>query len=403
MAPQKEGAAPSFFFEPPVVDYPPEEALMDFNLYFKSRQGEMVNLLKQIVSRESPTSEKKAVDACSAFVASEFRKAGAKVTRVPQRKIGDLHVIEFPASVKPPAGGQVLILTHVDTVWPVGKIDKMPFYISANQAFGPGVLDMKSGIVIVIFALKALHDLRLQPSRKVVVFINSAEEIGSPASEEMISRLARRSKAVFCLEPALPGGALKTQRKGRMVVRLEVKGRAAHAGTPEKGVNAIEELVGQIRRMKRLETDGVTLSVNQIGGGEKANVVAESAWAVADIRFWTIRQRDRILAALRQARPENAGAKFRFQVESQTPPMERTKASARLFQQAKSIGAGLEIALREGKTGGGSDASIASSLGVPTLDGLGPDGDGIHAESEHVLLPSFVERAALLTELLRQL
>jgi glutamate carboxypeptidase len=376
---------------------------MDFNQYFKSRQGEMVNLLKQVVARESPSSDKKAVDACSAFVAGEFRKAGARVTRLPQKKIGDFHVIEYPAAPKATAGGQILILTHIDTVWPVGKIDRMPFYVSANQAFGPGVLDMKSGIVIAVFALKALRQLSLQPSRKVVVFINSAEETGNPASDELISQLARRSKAVLCLEPALPGGALKTQRKGRLVVRLEVKGRAAHAGTPEKGVNAIEELVGQLRRLKRLETDGVTLSVNQIVGGEKANVIAETAWAVMDVRFWTMLQRDRIVAALKQAKPEKAGAKFRFGVESQTPPMERTKPSARLFQQAKSIGAVLEIALREGKTGGGSDASIASSLGVPTLDGLGPDGEGIHAEHEHVLLPSFVQRAALLTELLRQL
>jgi glutamate carboxypeptidase len=376
---------------------------MDFNQYFKSRQGEMVNLLKQVVARESPSSDKKAVDACSAFVAGEFRKAGARVTRLPQKKIGDFHVIEYPAAPKATAGGQILILTHIDTVWPVGKIDRMPFYVSANQAFGPGVLDMKSGIVIAVFALKALRQLSLQPSRKVVVFINSSEETGNPASDELISQLARRSKAVLCLEPALPGGALKTQRKGRLVVRLEVKGRAAHAGTPEKGVNAIEELVGQLRRLKRLETDGVTLSVNQIVGGEKANVIAETAWAVMDVRFWTMRQRDRIVAALKQAKPEKAGAKFRFGVESQTPPMERTKPSARLFQQAKSIGAVLEIALREGKTGGGSDASIASSLGVPTLDGLGPDGEGIHAEHEHVLLPSFVQRAALLTELLRQL
>lgn len=376
---------------------------MDFNLYFKSRQGEMVNLLKQVVARESPSSDKKAVDACSAFVAGEFHKTGARVTRLPQKKIGDFHVIEYPAAPKATAGGQILILTHIDTVWPVGKIDRMPFYVSANQAFGPGVLDMKSGIVIAVFALKALRQLSLHPSRKIVVFINSAEETGSPASDELISQLARRSKAVLCLEPALPGGALKTQRKGRMVVRLEVKGRAAHAGTPEKGVNAVEELVGQLRRLKRLETSGVTLSVNQIAGGEKPNVIAETAWAVMDVRFWTIRQRDRIVAALKQAKPEKAGAKLKFGVESQTPPMERTEPSARLFQQAKSIGAVLEIALREGKTGGGSDASIASSLGVPTLDGLGPDGEGIHAEHEHVLLPSFVQRAALLTELLRQL
>ena len=376
---------------------------MDFNQYFRSRQGEMINLLKQLVSLESPSNDKKAVDACSAFAAGEFRKAGGRITRLPQKNTGDFHIVEFPAPAKGDGEGQVLVLSHIDTVWPVGKIAQMPFYISGDKVFGPGVLDMKSGIAVSLFALKALHQLGRGPSRKVVVFINSAEEIGCPAADEVIGRLARKSSAVLCLEPALPGGALKTERKGRMVLRLEVKGRAAHAGTPEKGVNAVEELVGQLRRLKRLETGGVTLSVNRIGGGEKVNVIADDAWALMDARFWTILQRDRLLAALKQSKPFTTGAKLKFSVESRTPPMEKTKASAKLFQRARTIAASLEIDLTEGRTGGGSDASIASSFGVPTLDGLGPDGDGIHAAHEHVLLPSFVRRAVLLTELLRQL
>ncbi len=372
---------------------------MDFRQYFKSRQGEMVNLLKQVVGCESPSSDKKAVDACSAFVTAEFRKAGARITRLPQKKIGDFHVVESPG----PGDGQILVLTHVDTVWPVGRIAQMPFYISGDKVFGPGVLDMKAGLVVSLFALKALHQLGLRPARKVVVFINSAEEIGNPAADELIGQLARKSRAVLCLEPALPGGALKTQRKGRAVLRLEARGRAAHAGTPEKGVNAVDELIGQIRQLKRQEKGGVTVSVNQIGGGEKANVVPETAWALADVRFWTVRQRDRLLAALKEAKPLKTGGKLRFVVESRTPPMEKTSASARLFQQARHIAAGLEIELAEGRTGGGSDASTASSFGVPTLDGLGPDGDGLHAAHEHAILPSFVERAVLFTELLRQL
>lgn len=376
---------------------------MDFNLYFKSRQGEMINLLKQAVGHESPSSDKKAVDACSAFVAGEFRKAGARITRLPQKKTGDLYIVEYPASAKAPGEGQILILTHIDTVWPVGRIARMPFYISGDKVFGPGVLDMKSGIVLSIFALKALHQLHLSPSRKIVVFINAAEEIGSPAADALIGRLARKSKAVLCLEPALPGGALKTQRKGRMAVQLDVKGRAAHAGSPEKGVNAIEELIGQLRRWKRLETGGVTLSVNQIGGGEKANVVAEDAWAVLDVRFWTALQKERLLASIKQSKPLKPGARLKFSVDTPMPPMEKTKASTQLFQRARAIAATLDMVLSEGRAGGGSDASIASSFGIPTLDGLGPDGDGMHAAHEHLLLPSFVQRAALLTELLRQL
>ena len=376
---------------------------MDFGLYFKSRQGEMVHLLKNVVSRESPSHEKKAVDACSAFVVAEFRKTGAKITRFPQRKVGDLHLVEFPGSSRPAAEGKILVLLHIDTVWPVGKIEKMPFYISGDKVYGPGVLDMKAGVVEALFALKAMHQLNLRPSRKIAVFINSAEEISHEASHEMIARLAKDSSLVLCLEPALPGGGLKTQRKGRLVIRLEVKGKAAHAGTPEKGINAVEELISQLVRVQRLATRGVTVSVDLIGGGEKANIVAETAWAVMDIRFWDSVQKNRILGAFKNLKPVRPGAKFKFIVESLTPPMEKTKASVRLFQQARKIASTMEIDLKEGRTGGGSDASIASSMGVATLDGLGPDGNGIHAENEHVLLPSLVQRTALLTELLLRL
>jgi glutamate carboxypeptidase len=376
---------------------------MDFNLYFKSRQGEMVNLLKNIVTRESPSQDKKAVDACSSYVVGEFRKVAAKISRIPQKRIGDLYLVEYPASAKVSTEGQILILTHVDTVWPVGKIEKMPFFISGSKVFGPGVLDMKAGLVMAVFALKALHQLGIRLKKRIAVFLNAAEEIGHDASNEMILKLAKKSAHVLCLEPALPGGALKTQRKGRLVLRLEVKGKAAHAGTPEKGINAIEELMAQLRRLRKLASGGVTMSIGQVGGGEKANIVAEWAWAVVDMRFWSSSQQEKIIRAFRQLKPVTLGAKIKFAVESLTPPMEKTRPSAQLLLEVKKIAASLDILLEEGKTGGGSDASIASSLGVPTLDGLGPDGDGIHAENEHLLLPSLIQRTALLTEILRQL
>jgi glutamate carboxypeptidase len=182
-----------------------------------------------------------------------------------------------------------------------------------------------------------------------------------------------------------------------------VKGKAAHAGTPEKGINAIEELIVQIRRLKRLATSGVTMSIGQIGGGEKANIVAEWAWAVLDIRFWNSSQQEKIISTSKQLKSTTPGAKIKFSVESLTPPMEKTKPSAQLLLEVKKIASSLDMSLEAGKTGGGSDASIASSMQVPTLDGLGPDGDGIHAENEHILLPSLIQRTALLTEILRQL
>lgn len=376
---------------------------MDFRLYFRSRQGEIVQLLKQLVALESPTQDKKAVDACVAFTAREFKKVGCKITTYPQADTGDLTVAEFAPGKLKDADDEILVLAHLDTVWPVGKIVQMPFYVQGNRIYGPGVLDMKAGVVMLLSALRALHSLNAKPHKRITVLLNSAEETGSDASTDLIRKLARRASLVLCLEPALPGGALKLERKGRVVVRMDVHGRAAHGGTPEKGVNAIEELAAQIARFKRLRIHETTVNIGLAGGGEKANIVAESAWAVLDVRFWKAADRDRALRVLRESPPALRGSRIRISVESTTPPMEKTKASEKLFLRAQEIAGGLGLALKGGRTGGGSDASFAAGLGVPTLDGLGPDGDGIHAEHEHLLLPSLVERTALLTELLKAL
>lgn len=376
---------------------------MDFPLYFRSRQGEIVQLLKQLVALESPTQDKKAVDACVAFAAREFKKVGCKITAYPQPDTGDLTVAEFAPGRLKDADDEILVLGHLDTVWPVGQLVKMPFYVQGNRIYGPGVLDMKAGVAMLLAALRALHGLNVKPQKRITVFLNAAEETGSDASTGLIRKLARRASLVLCLEPALPGGALKLERKGRVVVRLDVRGRAAHGGTPEKGVNAIEELAAQIARFKRLRVRETTVNLGLAGGGEKANIVAESAWAVLDVRFWKAADRDRVLRLLREAPPVLRGAKMRVSVESTTPPMEKTKASEKLFLRAQGIAAGLGQTLKAGRSGGGSDASFAAGLGVPTLDGLGPDGDGIHAEHEHLVLPSLVERTALLTELLKAL
>ncbi len=373
---------------------------MDYRLYFRSRQGEMIHLLKQVTALESPTDDKKAVDACTAFLAKEFKRIGGKVTTLPQKDIGDLTVVEYAPGRAKDADDEVLVLTHVDTVWPVGKIAKMPFYVSGDKLYGPGVLDMKAGLVMLVFALATLRNLNLKPRKRINVFINSAEETGYPTANEAIRRMAKKASHVLCLEPALPGGALKLERKGRLVVRLDARGRAAHGGTPEKGVNAIEELAAQLQHVKRLRTGETTINIGLVGGGEKVNIVADHAWAVLDIRFWKVRDREKILSALKNLKPVLRSSRLKCSVESMTPPMEKTKASLRLFEEAREIAASLGLSLKGGKSGGGSDASIAAGLGIPALDGLGPDGDGLHAENEHLLISSFVERTALLTRLL---
>jgi glutamate carboxypeptidase len=385
------------------LSLPKEGKRMDFYHYYKSRKGEMINLLKEIVSRESPSGDKKAVDACSSFVIEEFKKIGANIIRIPQKETGTLYVAEYPHPAPKTMTEQILLLTHIDTVWPVGKIHKMPFYVSEEKIFGPGVLDMKASLVMTLFSLRAFNELNIQPQKKIAVFINSAEEIGSNASYEAIRNLCKKSTFVLCLEPSLPGGALKAQRKGRLVVRIEARGKAAHAGTPEKGINAIEELIKQLLRIKGLEKKEMTVNIGVIEGGEKPNIVAENAWAILDIRFWENQQKDWLVAEVKKLQPAIKGARLKFSTESSTPPMEKTEESTELFSQVQKIASSMNMKLKSGKTGGGSDASIASSMGLPTLDGLGPDGEGIHAENEHLLLPSLIERTALLTEMLIQL
>lgn len=375
---------------------------MNFCHYFRSRQAEIVNFLKELVHLESPSTDKKSVDKCSEFIARELEKTGAETKRISQDQTGDLFILHYPSEASL-ANERLLILAHSDTVWPVGKIKSMPFYITENKVFGPGVLDMKAGVTMIVQSLKALHTLNIRPKKNITVFINSAEEIGSQASSKHIINLAKNSTAVLCLEPALPGGALKIQRKGRLVIHLKTKGKSAHAATPEKGVNAIEELLFHLLTVQKLKTKETTVNIGMISGGEKANVVAGEASATLDFRFWKNQQKDHILRHFKQLLPSLNGAKVSFSIESETPPMEKTEASSRLLKQVRNIASPMNITLPAGKASGGSDASTASQTGVATLDGLGPDGEGIHAENEHLLLTSLIERTALLTEILVKL
>lgn len=376
---------------------------MDFRSYFRSRQGEMLGLLKELVLHESPTSDKKAVDACSALLVDRFSRLGSRVTRFAQKSRGDFHLLEVPAKDDPRLDGRILVLGHVDTVWPVGKVEEMPFYIQGDKVFGPGVADMKAGLVVAHAALKAIRELNLRPGRKISLFLNSAEETGDEEARQKIVALAKKSDIILCLEPALADGALKILRKGRLSLRFDVAGTTAHAGTPEKGSSAVDALLVILRKMQALRSGDVSVNIGLIGGGENVNVVAGNAWAVCDVRFWTALQRTKILAAVRRFKEETRSAKVKLAVQSNTPPLERSAVSNRLFEQAKSIAADLGLALTGGRTGGGSDASHAAGLGKPILDGLGPAGEGLHSENEHLFLPSLTERAALLTQLLCKL
>jgi len=376
---------------------------MNLPIYFRSRQGEMAAFLKELVLAESPTGDKKAVDACSSLVLSRCARIGVKHTRYPLRDRGDFHLLEYPSKADDRLEGRLLLLTHIDTVWPVGRLARMPFYLQGGKVFGPGVLDMKAGLVMSYFALRALHELNLKPRRRIALFINSSEEARCPEADEVIRTQAKASDRVLCLEPALPGGALKMQRKGRCVVRLDVSGVAAHGGNPAKGVSAIDELMTALRKIQMLRSADISVNVGLIGGGEKANVVAEAAFAVCDIRFWTNDQKARILRFVKALGSGSRRAKIRVTVEGTTPPMEKTRISETLFREAQAVASEMGVRLSAGKSSGCSDGSIAAGAGRAVLDGLGPDGDGIHAAHEHLLLPSLIERTALLTAFLQKL
>src|SRR3984957_5355336 len=340
-------------------------------------QAAMARLLGKFVRAESPSLDKAAVDRFGKIVAAEWRRRGAEVTWLRQRERGDHLRAEWnPQGNK--ARGQILVLGHLDTVYGVGTLARMPFRVSRGRAHGPGEFDMKGGLVIALAAVDALLGTRRTPEKRIVFLWTSDEEIGSGTSRAAIDREARRSDAVLVLEPALGlDGRVKTGRKGVGEIELIVTGRAAHAGlNPEDGVNAIEEIALQITRVSRWNQPrrGITVNAGVIEGGTRTNVIPEVARVVADVRA----TRDADVGALerkfRALRPVLRGAKLQIRGGFNRPPMER-KTSAALFARARSLAGKMGLALGEACVGGGSDGNFTAALGVPTLDGLGAVGE----------------------------
>ncbi len=375
--------------------------------YFQQHQDEMLALLSEMVRHESPTHDKAAVDRYGQFLCAAFTDAGMTVETLPQERYGDHHRLTFD----PPGGatetGQITILCHLDTVWDIGELERQPLRTEGNQIFGPGIYDMKGGTLLVLYALKALAALGLQPRRRIVLLLTSEEEIGSPTSRAVIEAEARKSTYVLCLEaPMAPRGSLKTARKGVGRFTLTITGRAAHAGVdPTKGISAITELAHQTLALVALNdyAVGTTVNVGVVNGGTRANVVAAEATAEIDLRVATLAEAERVIPAILGLQPVLPGATLAVQGGLNRPPMERTAAIGALFEQAKALGATFGYELTETATGGGSDGQFAAALGIPTLDGLGLVGDGAHAIGEHILVDSVAPRGALLTALLHTL
>jgi glutamate carboxypeptidase len=363
---------------------------------------QMLATLRELVEIESPSLEKDPADRCCRFLAGEWLRRKAIVSIISQKHRGDhLRISWFPRTSRP--AGQLLVLGHYDTVYPTGTLAKMPFRIAAGKAFGPGTFDMKAGIVQALFALQALQLSRIPLLKRIVFLWTSDEEIGSESSRKLLEHEAQRSDAVFVLEPSLgPRGLLKTSRKGVGEAQLLVHGRSSHAGlAPEKGINAIHELAGQIARIEKWNNlrQGVTINADIVSGGTRANVIAESAQATLDLRAWRAADMHSLEKRLRSLKPIHRGAKLLITGGFDRPPLER-KHSAQLFANAKSLASQMGFKLDEAAAGGGSDGNFTAALGIPTLDGLGAVGDGAHATHEHILTKSLPERAALLAALL---
>src|SRR5438477_4175781 len=362
----------------------------------------MLRTLESFVCCESPSTEKSAADRCARVIADEWRKRAVQIRLVEQKHRGPHLRISYPQS-KAKIRSQLLVLGHYDTVYASGTLAKMPFRIRGSKAFGPGIFDMKAGIVQALFALDAIQNSGVQIAKNIVFLWTSDEEIGSESSRRLLEAEARRSDAVFVLEPSLgPKGLLKTARKGVGEAEIVIHGRASHAGlAPEKGVNAIHELALQVARINEwneLER-GISVNAGLVTGGTRPNVIPDRAKAVFDLRALRLTDMHRIDKQLRRLRPILPGAKLEVCGGFNRPPLER-RCSAELFERAKLLGKKMGLTIDEGTAGGGSDGNFTAALGIPTLDGLGAVGDGAHSSDEYIFTRTMPERAALLAALL---
>ncbi len=371
----------------------------------------MEEMLGRFVGIESPTDDPEATarmgdEAVSALLgdARNFL-TGASVSRVtgtnPGTPRGPHRLVRIPGAG---AGtGPLLLLGHLDTVWPHGTLAEIPFRIEDGVARGPGVYDMKAGLVQTIAALRLLDREGIRPRRPLTILWNTDEEAGSAASREFIEAEAARAAACLVMEPSLPGGGAKTGRRGVGILRVTVRGRAAHAGLdPERGINAITELAGIVGAAAALSAPkrGVTVNVGLIRGGSRTNVVPAEASADVDIRMDDPESGERLIAALRDLGAQHPEAEVEWTGGVNRPALVRNEGVVTLYERARRLAGELGWELGEGSAGGGSDGNIVAGLGVPVLDGLGPLGDGAHARHEQVVTADLPRRAALLAALL---
>jgi glutamate carboxypeptidase len=370
--------------------------------YFAERQNEVTETIRQLVEIESPSDNKQAVDRLGSMLAGRFESLGGHAKFHRAQDYGDHLQVDFEGQrgVKP-----VLLLGHIDTVYPLGTLAHMPCRIADGRLWGPGALDMKSGIALMLHAIAALRSWYSDTlPRPLTVLLVSDEEVGSSSSRKITENVARKSAAVLVLEPSYGlEGAVKTARKGVGEYTLKITGEAAHSGLDfEKGQSAVIELAKQIIEISKLVDlkRGLTLNVGVIQGGTRTNVIPAEAKALLDVRVTRMKDAAVIHRKLRSLRPFNRKCKLEIAGGVNRPPLERSQAVVALYRKAFEIAKQLGWKLKEAAVGGGSDGNFTAALGIPTLDGLGGVGEGAHATHESIVLSELPKRAALLAGLI---
>jgi len=367
----------------------------------RAKQKEMISCIRELVECESPSDDPAGIRKCADLFGGMLGDI-ARVRIYPGKHLR----CEFrlPGSRKQ---GQILALGHSDTVWPLGTLKTMPFRQARGRLWGPGVLDMKAGLVFFAFAMRILRELNIPVRRRVVLQINSDEEVGSASSRLLTEETARESAAVLVLEPGTGlDGKLKTARKGVGDFRITVRGRAAHAGLDfEKGANAVVEMARQIERIASFTRlhQGVTVSPGVIQGGTRSNVVPAECHVEVDVRAPSAAAQRYLERQFASLKPFDKRCSVEVAGGLNRPPMERSAGVRGLFQTARTLGAEMGISLEESSSGGGSDGNFTAALGIPTLDGLGAVGEGAHASHESILINRIADRTALLAKLVAAL
>lgn len=376
-----------------------------FLAFARSKQNDMIALIRELVECESPSDNPRAVNRFVELVSSRVQGV-AKVRAFAGGRFGRNLRCEFllPGSKK---DGQILALGHSDTVWPMGTIASMPFRQEKGRLWGPGVLDMKSGIAFFLFAMQALREMDRPVRRKVILQLNSDEEVGSESSRALTEQGAKKSAAALVLEPGTGWtGKIKTARKGVGDYTVTVHGRASHAGLDfESGASAVVELARQIERIARFTRleRGITVNPGVIRGGTRTNVVAAEARAEVDVRIPRLKDAEWLERQFRSLRPVDKRCALEVRGGLNRPPMERSVEIGKLFALAKKAAAELGVKAQESAVGGGSDGNFTAALGVPTLDGLGGVGEGAHASTESIRIDRMADRTALLAKLVASL